>query len=201
MGKRKLVPKAQHAEYTQYASLLRSLRTNNILDVTSHLTQYQSDLKGKQRARLDEGDLDDDYDLDEGSLSSSREASTVKSAPPKKKKSRHNQFSQVRDEWTRWPLLFKDVPAPDWGMEDEIEHLVNLLQAHDENLHLDGQESDSSDLDSLETIDRPSFLPELTLTATNLLQSTLAAIAHITPARAPSLQNRLEPIGWETVLD
>ncbi|KAG7093468.1 hypothetical protein E1B28_007144 [Marasmius oreades] len=313
MSKRKLVPKAQHAEYTQYASLLRSLRTNNILDVTSQLTQYQAELEGKQRVWADE-DEDDEYgdgsdyskDLDdehesgsqkarnshlkedlnlmvagpsnlhtsslspssrqttprlkrksihgsisrEGSLSSLRETSSTISAPSRRKKKQRNQFSQIRDGWTRWPLMLEDVPVPDWGMEDEVENLVNLLrtstredrnpstqkpevseepqsvdwevelppsslpsssqtlQTYDDALDegnqgtydVDDEELDS-DLDSLDSLDPPSFLRELTLTATNLLHTTLAALAHFTPARAPSLQNRLEPIGWGTVLD
>ncbi|KAL0573791.1 hypothetical protein V5O48_008157 [Marasmius crinis-equi] len=44
-------------------------------------------------------------------------------------------------------------------------------------------------------------LTELTLTTTHLLHSAFSTLAKFTPTQAPSLQNRLEPIGWEGVLD
>ncbi|KAK7036405.1 hypothetical protein VNI00_011602 [Paramarasmius palmivorus] len=134
-----------------------------------------------------------------------------------------------RDNWTRWPLLVDDVPLPEWSLQDEIAHIVSFLQRHSHSqsisntpppVHTYGDsppdpdpeesippsssipaESDHSDRDSDVAIDPPPFLPSLTLTANHLLQRTFAALAFITPPRPPSMQNRLDPIGWETVLE
>ncbi|ESK97338.1 hypothetical protein Moror_17769 [Moniliophthora roreri MCA 2997] len=57
-----------------------------------------------------------------------------------------------------------------------------------------------SDPESPPAPDPPHFLSSLTLTANHVLHSTLAVLAFLTPPRPPSMQNRLEPVGWETVL-
>ncbi|KAL0570070.1 hypothetical protein V5O48_011888 [Marasmius crinis-equi] len=207
MSKRKLVSAAQHAEYSQYASLLRSLRTNDILDVTSQLSQHVRNSKGKQKAWEDDLDVDEGEDEDDevDTLIGSSQAQNSKadteagpstSPPPSpspsrtlKRKRSSTPISctkRKRDGWTRWPLLMKDVPVPEWVLEDEIEHLV-------------AQRDDEDDDD--EDLDEPEYLAELTLTTTHLLHSVFSTLSEFTPARAPSLQNRLEPIGWEGVLD
>ncbi|KAF5352085.1 hypothetical protein D9758_009375 [Tetrapyrgos nigripes] len=58
---RKWVPAALHSELTEYASLLRALRTSDTLDVTTQLTRHQE----KTRAIEDTDDEEDYEDNDE----------------------------------------------------------------------------------------------------------------------------------------
>ena len=129
--------------------------------------------------------------------------------PPKKQ----------RDTWTRWPLLAGDVIAPEWNLEDEVTLLAaQALKRHppiplpvfpddcdppsvelqvsenkdDEALDLDGDEDD---------LEPPSYIPYLVSSATECLAYILDIMATHTPARAPSLQNRIEPINWQSVLN
>ncbi|KAK1230622.1 hypothetical protein PQX77_006284 [Marasmius sp. AFHP31] len=223
MPKRKLVPASQHAEFTQYASLIRSLKTNNILDVTTHLSQHA--WKGKERAwevdedleeeEEDDEDLRTDMDMETLVGSSQNEAGPSTSPPPssrqttpslacKRKRTAsleraasHGSISsaraqkRIRDGWTRWPLLLKDINVPEWSLEDEIEHLLASLGTRRSE---EDEDEDGTDLDP------PPYLHSMTSTTVHLLHSVLAILAHFTPPRAPSLQNRIEPIGWETVI-
>ena len=225
MPKRKLVPASQHAELTQYASLIRSLKTNNLLDVTTHLSQHA--WKGKERAWKVDKDLEEeddeilstDMDMDMetlvGSSQNVHEFGPSTSSPPslrqvtpsstrKRKRTAspdrtasHGSISstraqsRIRDGWTRWPLLLKDVNVPEWGLEDEIEHLLASLGRHID----EGNEEENCT-----NLDPPPYRDSLTLTTTHLLHSVLAILAHFTPPRAPSLQNRIEPISWENVV-
>ncbi|KAJ8073595.1 hypothetical protein PM082_011873 [Marasmius tenuissimus] len=224
MPTRKLVPASQHAEFTEYASLLRTLRTNNILDVTTHLSQHA--WKGKERAWEVDEDLEEDDDEDlrtdmdmetlvGSSQKGTNEAGPSMSPPPssrqttpslarKRKRTAsleraasHGSISSarakkpIRDGWTRWPLLLKDVNVPEWSLDDEIEHLLASLNTRRGE---EDEEEDRTDLDP------PPYLHSMGLTTTHLLHSVLAILAHFTPPRAPSLQNRIEPIGWETVI-
>lgn len=67
MAKRKLVPTALHSELTEYSSLIRALRTNNTLDVTSQIAKPQAGPSMQPRGAsgpedLNSGDDDDDDD-------------------------------------------------------------------------------------------------------------------------------------------
>ncbi|KAL0059546.1 hypothetical protein AAF712_013691 [Marasmius tenuissimus] len=197
MPTRKLVPASQHAEFTEYASLLRTLRTNNILDVTTHLSQHA--WKGKERAWEVDEDLEEDDDEDlrtdmdmetlvGSSQKGANEAGPSMSPPPssrqttpslarKRKRTAsleraasHGSISSarakkpIRDGWTRWPLLLKDVNVPEWSLDDEIEHLLASLNTR-------RGEEDEEKIGPTWT-HHPIYIP----------------------------WNRIEPIGWETVI-
>ncbi|EDR10285.1 uncharacterized protein LACBIDRAFT_325220 [Laccaria bicolor S238N-H82] len=112
-----------------------------------------------------------------------------------------------------------DVMAPEWNLEDEVTLLAaQALKRHpptplpvfpddgdppseqrqanqdkdDEALDLDGDEDD---------LEPPSYIPYLVSSATECLAYILDIMATHTPARAPSLQNRVEPIHWQSILN
>ncbi|KAJ7704376.1 hypothetical protein B0H17DRAFT_1002960 [Mycena rosella] len=192
MGKRKRVPAALHSELSEYNSLLRVLRTNDTLDLTKHITlspprrprhTAQASSSKPDAPQVDE---QDDGDDDE---------------PPAKR-----GRPRKRDTWTRWPLLVNDVHVPEWGLEDEIGALVTLclrnnppkIPQYAKSAQVeDGDEGDADEDDE----DPPPILPHLAQSASAFLASILALLALHTPARPQSMQNRLKPIGWQTVLD
>ncbi|KAF7329781.1 hypothetical protein MKEN_00241400 [Mycena kentingensis (nom. inval.)] len=94
-----------------------------------------------------------------------------------------------RDTWTRWPLLVGDTKVPEFGLDDEIAVLVR--QSLPDDIAGDEDEDDSDN----------AYLAPICASATSFLSSILALLAHHTPARPQSMQDRLNPIGWQTVLD
>jgi hypothetical protein len=64
MSKRKLVPTALHSELTEYSSLIRALRTNNALDVTSHIAKPLAGSSLQPRDTEEDLNSDDDDDDD-----------------------------------------------------------------------------------------------------------------------------------------
>jgi hypothetical protein len=133
-----------------------------------------------------------------------------KAKPPPKKQ---------RDTWTRWPLPVGDVIAPEWNLEDEVTLLAAQALKRNPPIPLpvfpeDGdppaeqrqanqnKDDDALDLDGDEDdVDPPSYIPYLVSSATECLAYILDIMATHTPARAPSLQNRIEPINWQSVLN
>jgi hypothetical protein len=181
-GKRKQVAAGLHSELSEYSSLLRTLHTNDTLDLTKHITlpPPTETRRNAKRARSD---------VDEGSSS----VDEPKEEPPKQPKNRK------RDTWTRWPLLVNDVYVPEWGLEDEIGVLVRLCQRN--NPHPAFPDSEEPNPTPPDADEPPYFLPHLTQSASNFLSSILALIALHTPARPQSMQDRINPIGWQTVLE
>jgi hypothetical protein len=116
-----------------------------------------------------------------------------------------------RDVWTRWPLLANDVYIPEWSLEDEIGILAaNALKLHprpplpvlrSESSTPSSDDEDTEDQDSQADGDAPSYLPPLTNAASNYLSTILALLVAHTPNRPQSQQNRIEPIGWQAVLN
>jgi len=231
MSKRKRVPAALHSELTEYSSLLRALRTNDTLDVVSHLTKPRHIVP-----TYDEDLLDSDEDLESVSEppvlsepdvihatdpSTSTNTDTARSKPRAEKRKRKTSTNAAinrthkRDTWTRWPLLSEDVHVPEWGLEDEI----GLLASHAIKCHPPPSTSNPQlgihpcpdshppepdievESDGYSDSDPPSYLPALTLQVSNHLSQILALLVAHTFPREKSLQNRIEPIGWETVLD
>ncbi|KAL0568082.1 hypothetical protein V5O48_013907 [Marasmius crinis-equi] len=82
-------------------------------------------------------------------------------------------------------------------------------QAWEDDLGVDGGKDEDDDVDTLaspnqrpqrddeddEDLDKPPYLPELTLSTTHLLHSVFSTLAEFTPARAPIFQKRFESIG------
>ena len=188
------VPAALHAEIAEYSSLIRALRANNALDVTSKITHNP------------EGEVDDDQttNSDFGPTGlHSRDISPESDDTFTRKHVRQSHSalpipeSAKRDIWSRWPLLMNDVPRPDWSIEDEMRHLVEDISKKHPRPPLPAviqQENEDQD-------DVPSFVPNLTNIVSNYLSSIFALLAAHTPNRSPGQQNRVQPMGWRAVLD
>ena len=170
-GKRKAVPTALRSELEEYSFLLRALRTNDTLDLSSQL------IRTAGSSQSSEGD-----DFREPSSAPSIEASESGSNPRKPK-----------DAWTRWPLLIQDVPIPEWTLQDEVERLANKFLQPPSGLDEETEE------DAEEPID-PAAVKHLTLETTEYLSHLFAAIAAHVPMVEGSMQNRLKPLNWENVL-
>ncbi|KAK7042448.1 hypothetical protein R3P38DRAFT_3309742 [Favolaschia claudopus] len=211
--KRKYVPNALHSELSEYSSLLRALETSDHLDVAKRLTepppnkkQKVNKIKESQRA-----DLPGDEDFRSGAGNSSplappfnqtREEEDVEyfgvgtlnsqdeTAPYQEERTRK------RVAWTLWPLLAKDLSVPEWGLQDEIDAIVRQCS---QNNYTSAAADDDGDLE--EVGEAPTWLPHLTVSASTFLSSLFALLAHHTPARPQSAQDRLNPINWKMVLD
>ncbi|KAJ7253054.1 hypothetical protein B0H12DRAFT_1117208 [Mycena haematopus] len=219
MGKRKLqqVPKALHSELSEYSSLLRALSTNDTFDVARRLTEPGPPTKRRKRAREESVEVAENEETlntdEEGSLlavpqrkrrqrtekspvdADTEDVAEPSSQPPEEKP---QERVRKRDTWTRWPLLVGDLRAPEWGLEDEIEPLVRqCLRNNLHPSHEDGEDVASEDASE----DAPLWLPHLTHSASAFLSSLFALLAHHTPARPQSMQDRLNPIDWKMVLD
>lgn len=200
MGKRKRVPVKLHSELTEYSSLLRALRTTSTLDVASHIATHElpSSVHANNPESSNSRNITPEVDtaVDPDSSSAPQQKRTRTTSPAL---SEQSSKSHKRDLWTRWPLLADDVPIPEWSLEDEIQHLMNGLNTGD------GQNKTSSDpssrQSSTEPDDAPYYLPYIALSTLDHLHTILGAIAVHTPYRSDSLQNRLEPIRWQSVLD
>lgn len=197
----KRVPVALHSELTEYSSLLRALRTERTLDVSSQISKHFQSITSV--VETDEHDWEDE-DEEESRLASpvagpssqsltqiatlkrkSDEISASSSTPPPKRKKKQKQA----DIWTKWPLLLEDLPQLQWGLDDEISVILSQLQ----KVHQ--QENDEDDDEDTE------FLPHLHLSTSNYLEAILGTIAAHTPLRPDSLQNRLNPIDWRFILN
>lgn len=99
-GKRKAVPTALRSELEEYSFLLRALRTNDTLDLSSQLIR---DVGSPQTSGGDDA---------HGPSYAEASGSNENSRKPK-------------ENWTRWPLLIQDVPIPEWTLQDEVERLAN----------------------------------------------------------------------------
>ncbi|KAJ3912332.1 hypothetical protein F5877DRAFT_54187 [Lentinula edodes] len=198
-SQRKRIPAALHSELTEYSSLLRSLRTNDNLDVTSQLTSEC----------INDGDVDfKDVGSDvEEELVSDVEAGsscrTNKSSTKRKQASWPQSLAtedimstktnpSTHETWTRWPLLAQDVPYPEWTLQDEVAHITAFL--------LRDTSSSPSDVDSDPNSSNSSLISTLTLSSSRYLDSILASLAAIIPKRSVSMINRLAPAGWQSVL-
>ena len=186
--KKQRVPAALHFELTEYASLLRALRTRDVMDLTTHLTKPSPFTLPPQN--LDNDNLDDP---------NKAEASVA----PRLK----------RDQWTRWPLLLEDVPIPEWTLEDEVAVIASQVMKtrptptfpvfegpleQDDPSHTDYVINTTSEEDDP---DHPLYVPYLTSMIASFLSTIFSLLAKHTPARPASMQNRIEPINWRSVID
>ncbi|KAJ7594190.1 hypothetical protein C8J56DRAFT_926150 [Mycena floridula] len=179
--KRQLVPQVLHDELTQYSSLIRALRTNHTLDVTSQL----------ERSFLD-NELD--YCKATPSSPSSSYRESTPSGSNSQSPSRNNTLDQRRrqDLWTRWPLLVDELPPTEFDLEDEAALLSSYLQKR----HQPSTEDLNVELEQSIDVD---WVATCTLL---YLHRILAAIVITRGDRvAGSLQNRSEPLECWNVLD
>lgn len=208
MVKRSKVPAKLHSELSEYASLLRALRTDHTLDLASHLTHHIPLLPSAEPQAASEpvNEVVDNEHLLSGRSASHTTPSiadtTARELVNGQKKLR------TRDTWTRWPLLAGDVHVPEWGLEDEIKLLAeHSLKADDngDSLNCAGEGPFVSDVPRSKEDDDPRLSPialhALTEVSTTHLSNILALLAAHVPLAEKSMQNRVLPISWEAVLD
>ncbi|OBZ76628.1 hypothetical protein A0H81_03268 [Grifola frondosa] len=213
MGKRPRVPSALRSELTEYSSLLRALRTSNTLDLSTQLAESVLRPSGHVYVSRPDDEGEDERPVTESiSLGPISEAGSSldhqwKLAPQKE---------NTRDTWTRWPLLAGDVHVPEWGLEDEVKFLAvqaiqsrhdsdaPILHDHIRDAHVDKEptriELLGSDEDEEDSLLSPLSLRALTVTSTLFLSRLLSLLAVQVPVTEKSMQNRVRPINWETVL-
>jgi hypothetical protein len=118
-----------------------------------------------------------------------------------------------RDQWTRWPLPLEDVPIPEWTLDDEVAVIASRVVKsrptpafpvfegpleHDDPSHTDyAREVEEEDDDP----DHPFYVPYLTSVTASLLSTIFSLLAKHTPPRSASMQNRIEPLNWHSVID
>ncbi|CCM03057.1 uncharacterized protein FIBRA_05177 [Fibroporia radiculosa] len=146
-GKRPAIPAALHHEVSEYAALIRALRTSHTLDLSEQLVRASvptvDDLLSDDELDNDGDDGADDnryrtpavetsnvpdnegYEGDASAASRIRTRSVSVSALPETRKRTRTGKSRARDTWTRWPLLAGDVHVPEWGLEDEVELMAS----------------------------------------------------------------------------
>jgi hypothetical protein len=196
MGKRKAVPTALHAELSEYASLLRALRTADTLDLSSQLTKAQAGASTSQQSVHNANDDNAEDGRGPNTLSSRDITPSVLSSS----KPTRSLSSNVKDNWTRWPLLEGDIRAPEFGFQDEIKMIAS------EVLKLQRQEDPDDGNHRPEEEDEEirlprSFLDSLTLACSTHLSQILSVLAAHVPLTEKSMQNRIKPIGWQGMLD
>jgi len=170
-GKRKAVPTALRSELEEYSFLLRALRTNDTLDLSSQLIRT----------------ADSSRNSEDGDVDSTLSASPVEASEP-------NSFSRKpKDAWTRWPLLVHDVPIPEWTLQDEVERLANKFLQPPSNPE-QGTEED------MEEPIKSTAVKHFTLETTEYLSHLFATVGAHVPMVEGSMQNRLSPLNWENVL-
>jgi len=208
---RQYIPTALHSELTEYSSLLRALRTNSILDVSHHLTQH---------GRADDSSASDDSDQESHESSS---ASEEPATGAKRKRRDETPPFKKRDKWTRWPLLLNDLHKPPWSFQDEIAIIASQalklfpppafskepsLSEDDSSAHSDEVPSQDDGDDQHEDLDmdvddpdHQSYLGFIAMSASTFLSNVLMLLSSNTPPRPPSMQNRIEPLDWRSVLE
>jgi hypothetical protein len=210
--KRKAVPAALHSEISEYASLLRVLRTTDTLDITTQLTRLDSPSSPRHAISMNEEET------------GQREASTLsrvdRTGISSLSVEGHGRPSTLdasilprmsRNTWTRWPLLTEDLHIPEWGFEDEVHSLAkrallfnystsNRLPADTASVSR-GVDPNVLSEDQIEALLPPSSLRTLADVSSSHLEHVLSALASYSPPVDKSTQHRRLPISWESVLN
>lgn len=216
------MPTALHAELTEYSSLLRALRTSATADLATHLTQGSlSSAAPSDDVPLPNFDEREGYATEEPPLTEYFSSEVGSSRPTSPVLSRVPGKGKRRDTWTRWPLLAGDVHVPEWSLSDEVRHIAESALASpkgqalprprvtDDALPGPGESSPTADSprtsdeedEHLAASESSLGLQALTADAAAFLARVLALVAAHVPAAEKSMQNRVRPISWETVVD
>ena len=191
------------SEISEYSSLLRALQSNNALDISPDVTTARSSLapsssQGSQ-ATSDSGASANQPDP--GPRRNSKRKRSARSKGPLTRNVR-------RETSSRWPLLVDDVCVPEWGLEEEMKLLASQslkrlqpdagLRAH-HNLgpSTEGEDEDEDEDDILSE----SFVDALTTASSSHLSQIFSLLAAHVPLSENSMQGRIMPISWESVLD
>ena len=129
----------------------------------------------------------------------------------------NNRTTKRRDTWTRWPLLAGDVHVPEWSLSDEVKNIAERILASssfnqpvavpEPNVEETMPGADTS-LDPLNPVGEQDdhsipdvALQALTAESATFLARVLALVTAHVPAAEKSMQNRITPISWETVVE
>jgi hypothetical protein len=247
-GTRKVVPAALHSELSEYASLLRALRTSDTLDIVSQLTRTASSTASVMTDTDEDEDQENEAErtvdrtgtteynttgsvgqkdaielmastklhenTNEHTVGSAKsDAPTLLSAPSGRKRKREKKLTN--DTWTRWPLMADDVPIPEWSLEDEVHVIASReLTSLKRNRHSPSQTTEAEASGSSELLEEDAGegdieseddelsepIPGVAFAASEHLGHILGALAAHMPPAEGSMQNRLCPVGWESVL-
>ena len=122
-----------------------------------------------------------------------------------------------RNHWTRWPVPLEDVLPPEWTLEDEVAVIASQVMklrpppvfpvppAGSDDM--DGGEGDDQFIRVMDMEvedddpDNPFYVPYITSIVAESLSTILGVLASLSPARPASMQNRIEPLGWRTIID
>lgn len=216
----KLVAASLHSELSEYASLLRALRTNDTLDIVSQLIKPTNSPSSSSHSGEDE-DLEPEHNVAAPTSQQSNIALHSPSAEPVNLsgdalvigpaggKGKRRQ----RDTWTRWPLLAGDAIAPEWELEDEVQLLAAKIidnyeasTSHTPPVRDDGTPdipaSSSSVADHTEVAQLPrTSLDAVAFAASAHLSQILGALAVQGPRARKSMTIRADPRDWKDVLD
>jgi hypothetical protein len=203
MGKSKRVPPSQRNELAEYASLLRSLRTNDLLDISSRLG-------GSSHASASSATPPDDpYTLAGERHPSSTSLTGAAGRDDESEPTDSVPYALGSSEiWTRWPLLPDEVQTTEWGFSDEIRVLVSQALSispnsyHNDESVYDANVSTEGDADTLlDGDDIPdNMMRVITEASAAHLERILASLVNITPHLNPRSRSRMGGIGWEIVL-
>ncbi|KAJ7151437.1 hypothetical protein C8R43DRAFT_489091 [Mycena crocata] len=214
MSKRKRVSSALEFELSEYSSLLRALHTSDTLDLAKHITLAPPPPKKKRKS---------------APVPDVEEQGSSSAAPKAKRPRKRDTWTRwpllVKDvhvpEWglqdeietlvraclrnnrNLHPALDEEEDAQEEAdVDGEEDGDVDEEEAADVDDVEDADVDDEEDADvDDEEDDAPSFLPHVTQSASNFLSSILALLAHHTPPRVQSLQNRLNPLDWQNVVN
>lgn len=223
MAQRPKVPAALHSELTEYSSLLRALRTSNTLDLVQHLAEppstgfhASSDWDDVSLPDEDRHEAADDPPLTESAsqdLVSNVGSSTQSHVSSQTRERLPTGKAKQKDTWTRWPLLAGDVHVPEWGLHDEVRHAAQeaIASSQDHGARPSSLKDQNTQTESVppssdeEGHEHPALSPlalrAMTADSAAFLTRILALLAAHVPNTEKSMQNRLRPIDWETVID
>ncbi|KAG9024613.1 hypothetical protein FRB95_011271 [Tulasnella sp. JGI-2019a] len=171
------VPVNQRREISEYNHLLSTLRTEATADISSQMLNYLG-IQGQTVCGSSTVDPRSDVLAEIGSSQIA-----VRGAAPRKTK-----LSGTMDRKTMWPLQSSDLQIPRFGLEEEVSRIAQEFLRRQHN-------SFDSDIDFPE-----SLMRALSRRSAALLEHLLDLLYQRRDAVAPSVQIRLRPAGWESLL-
>jgi len=228
MPRRQVVPVSLREEFTEYSSLLRALKTSHTLDLPVNLTEPYA------KNDIDENVSDNDGDEDASTFAATSTGASTKAGTGSGFKRKYLGVElkdwRNRDQWTRWPIPKKDVPPPDWSLQDEIEAIIKFVlfsnqesdtssfdegsneygdnennndSLGDESSVNIGQEQSLADFNYEDQEDAyvHSLAEMVTPVIRNKFESLFGLISAHTIARSDSMQNRIEPFDWRDLIN
>ncbi|KIJ47508.1 hypothetical protein M422DRAFT_248931 [Sphaerobolus stellatus SS14] len=230
MPKTKALPAQLHSELTEYASLLRVIRTTATLNVVPQLSSEgvswntlnddedddtDDDEEEDERDELASDVVDEDHvkEIEDYLLETPTRGGLADEAKGMKKplqKRKRNSVNQSSDNMrTQWPLLPEDCPLPEWPFNEEIGTMAERIlwaqkRASASSSPVEGEFSNNpEDLDM--EVDVPTLSSAhtagLSLDAANKLSSVLAALADYRPNATWTKHARIAPMDWRDVIE